>query len=143
MTKRYIKLCCVNRNLWKKSISLTWTRRDACLQFFSIASLRDGHFRDSWLWEYISLLHHMNVVELDSMKINRKMPFKNRRMRPWESSFQETQRQCRSTKEIWQEKEPPLSSWVSSNYCFNSLICIFRWIRKMSKASVMQKLLEC
>ena len=47
MTKRYIKLCYVKRNLWKKSTSLTWMRRDACLQFFSFASPKYFLFRGS------------------------------------------------------------------------------------------------
>ena len=47
MTKHYIKLCYVKRNLRKKSTSLTWTRRDACLQFFSFASPKDGLFGGS------------------------------------------------------------------------------------------------
>ena len=52
----------------------------------------------------------LNVVELDSMKLIEKRPFKNRRMRPLESSFQKTQRQCRSTEATWEKKEPALSS---------------------------------
>ena len=43
--------------------------------------------------------YFLNVVELDSMKLIEKRPFKNRRVRPLESSFQKTQRQCRSTEE--------------------------------------------
>ena len=54
--------------------------------------------------------YFLNVVELDSMKLIEKRPFKNRRMRPLESCFQKTQRQCRSTEETWEEKEPTLSS---------------------------------
>jgi len=46
MTKRYIKLCYVNRNFWKKNTSLTWKGRDAYLQFFSFASPKDGLFGD-------------------------------------------------------------------------------------------------
>ena len=47
MTKHYIKLCYVKRNLWKKSTSLTWMGRVACLQFFSFASPKDGLFGGS------------------------------------------------------------------------------------------------
>ena len=54
--------------------------------------------------------YFLNVVELDSMKLIEKRPFKNRRMRPLESSFQKTQRQFRSTEATWEEKEPALSS---------------------------------
>ena len=54
--------------------------------------------------------YFLNVIELDSMKLIEKRPFKNRRMRPLESSFLKTQRQCRSTEATWEEKEPALSS---------------------------------
>lgn len=54
--------------------------------------------------------YFLNVVELESMKLIEKRPFKNRRMRQLESSFQKTQRQCRSTEATWEEKEPALSS---------------------------------
>ena len=54
--------------------------------------------------------YFLNVVELDSMKLIEKRPFKNRRMRPLESSFQKMQRQCRSTEATWEEKDAALSS---------------------------------